>query len=155
METPRNASSTSVVATSLVVWNTVIEATRLGDSTQPLVASVHRRHPGYPNTEEDKVRTLMEIEAQVASIRTVNTAPQVVSPSASDLPSLYTVMRKRIAQGNFWLRSEQQCSNASHSVNQFLPSRPRGAYFVVLSSAACKVGRKIRDHGFLVGIISV
>ena len=47
--------------------------------------------------------------------------------------------------------SHQQCSNASRSVNQFLPRRPRGACFVVLSSGACKVGRGIRQRGFLVG----
>ena len=56
--------------------------------------------------------------------------------------SVRTVMRKRVAQGNFRLRSEQQCSNALRSVNQFLPKRPRGAYIVVLSSATCKFGRK-------------
>ena len=39
---------------------------------------------------------------------------------------------------------------ASRSV-LFLPKRPRGAYFVVLSSAGCKVGRRIRQRGFLVG----
>ena len=31
------------------------------------------------------------------------------------------------------------------------PSRPRGASFVVLSSAVCKVGRRIRQRGFHVG----
>ena len=36
-------------------------------------------------------------------------------------------------------------------MNQFLPRRPRGAYFVVLSIAACKVGRRIRHRGFVVG----
>ena len=39
---------------------------------------------------------------------------------------------------------------ASRSV-LFLPKRPRGAYFVVLSSAGCKVGHRIRQLGFLVG----
>ena len=51
--------------------------------------------------------------------------------SASGLPSLCPEMRKRVAQGDFRLHSHQQCSNASRSVNQFLPRRPRGAYFVV------------------------
>ena len=60
-------------------------------------------------------------------------------------------MRKRVAQGNFPVYSDQQCSNAGRSVNQFLPRRLRGAHFVVLSSAACKVGRRIRHRGFLVG----
>ena len=40
--------------------------------------------------------------------RTASTAPQIVPPSASGLPSLCPEMR---------------------SVNQFLPRRPRGAYF--------------------------
>ena len=113
--------------------------------------TVHRRRPGYPNTEGDKGRRQMEVGPQRASTRASSTAPQIVPPSASDLPSLCAEMRKRIAQGNFRLHSEQQCSNASSSVNQFLPRRPRGACFVVLSSAACKVGRKIRHRGFLDG----
>ena len=53
-------------------------------------------------------------------------------------------MRKRVAQGDFRLHSHLQCSNASRS-------DPRGAYFVVLSSVACKVGRRIRQRGFFVG----
>ena len=36
-------------------------------------------------------------------------------------------------------------------MNLFLPRRPRGAHFVVLSNAACKVGRRIRQRGFHAG----
>ena len=57
-------------------------------------------------------------------------------------------MRKRVAQGDFGLHSDEQRSNATRSVNQFLPRRPRGAYFVVLSSVARKVGRRIRQRGW-------
>ena len=80
-----------------------------------------------------------------------DTSSEHGSPSVSGLPILCLEMRKRVAQRHFPLHSHQQCSNASHSVNQFLPRRPRGAYFMVLSSGACKVGRRIRQRGFLVG----
>ena len=102
--------------------------------------TVHRRRPGHPNTKEDEGPRPMEIGPQRAS-----------PPSASGLPSLCPEMRKRVAQGDFRLHSHQQCSNASRSVFQFLPRRPRGACFVVVSSGACKVGRRIRQRGFLVG----
>ena len=35
-------------------------------------------------------------------------------------------------------------------MNLFLPKLPRGAFFVALSGAGCKVGRRIRQRGFLV-----
>ena len=113
--------------------------------------TVHRRRPGHPNTKGEKGPRPMETVPHRASIRAVSTAPQIVPPSANFLPSLCPEMRKRVAQGDFRLLTRQQCSNASSSVNQFLPRGPRGAYFVVLSSGACKVGRRIRQRGFLVG----
>ena len=113
--------------------------------------TVHRRRTGHPDTKGNKGPRLMEIGPQRASLRAASTAPQIRSPSASGLPSPCPEMRKRVAQGDFQLHSHQQCSNASRSVNQFLPRRPRGAYFVFLSSGARKVGRRIRQRGFLVG----
>ena len=90
--------------------------------------TVHRRRPGHPNTKGSKGPKPMEIGPERASVRAASTAPQIVSPSASGLPSLCPEMRKRVAQGDFWFHSHQQCSNASLSVNQFLPRRPRGAH---------------------------
>ena len=76
-----------------------------------------------------------------------DTAP----PAASTLPSLRPEMRKRVAQGDFRPLSNCWRTVASLSVSLFLPKRPRGAYFVVLSNAGCKVGRRIRQRGFLLG----
>ena len=112
--------------------------------------TVHRRRPGHPNTEGGEGPRPMETGRQRASVRTTSTAPQIVPPSSSGLPSLCPEVRKRVAQGDVRLHRHQQCSNTSRSVNQFLPRRERVAYFVVLSSAACKVGRRIRHRGFLV-----
>ena len=55
------------------------------------------------------------------------------------------------AQSDLQLRSNCEPPVASRSVTLFLPRRPRGAYFVVLSSAACRVGRRIRQRGLRVG----
>ena len=97
--------------------------------------SVHRRRLGYPNTEGDKVRRLMGVGPQRASIRSASTAPHIVPPSASDLPSLCT--------GTFRLHSEQQCSHSFRSVNQCLPVRP----------PACKVEKIDTVVSLLVRII--
>ena len=70
--------------------------------------TVHRRRPGYPKTKGDKGPRPMEIGPQRASIRAASTAPQIVPPSASGLPSLCPEMRKRVAQGDFRLHSHQQ-----------------------------------------------
>ena len=101
--------------------------------------TVHRRRPGHPNTKRNEGQRPMEIGPQRASILAESTAPQIVPPSASGLPSLCLKCEKRVAQSDFRLHTHQLCSNASRSVNQVLPRRPRGAYFVVLSSGACKV----------------
>ena len=47
------------------------------------------------------------------------------------------------------------CILCFSSVNLFLPNRPRGAYFVVLSSAASRIGRRIRQRGFRVGLYNL
>ena len=59
-------------------------------------------------------------------------------------------MRKRVAQSD--LRPLHLRGYSCFSFGEpVLPEHPRGAYFVVLSNACCKVGRRIRQRGFLVG----
>ena len=86
----------------------------------------------------------MEVRSQPASTRNTGTAPQ---------PSLRPEVRKRVAQSDLRLHSDCGPPVASRSVNLFLPKRPRGACVVVLSNAGCKVGRRIRQRGFLVGLV--
>ena len=96
------------------------------------------------------------VRSQRASIRKTGEALQIFPPATSSLPSLRPEMRKRVTQGDLRRHSDHQPSGASRSVNLFLPRRPRGAYFVVLSSVACKVGQRIRQRGsLLVGIIPI
>ena len=54
-------------------------------------------------------------------------------------------MRKRVAQSDLRLHSDCKLPVVSRSVNLSTPKRPRGAHFVVLSNAACKVGHRIRQ----------
>ena len=61
METPRNASSASVITTFLVVWSRVIEATRLGDIIQQLVRYM-ARHSGPSIDAALATRTRKEIK---------------------------------------------------------------------------------------------
>ena len=84
-------------------------------------------------------------------MRETEEAPQILPPAASSSPGLRFEVRKRATQSDFQRHPDRNSSNASRSVNLFLPRRPLGAYFVVLSSAACKVGRRIRQRGFLAG----
>ena len=93
----------------------------------------------------------MNVRSQRASIRTTGTAPQILPPAASSLPSSRFEVRTRVAQNDLWLHSDSGLLIASRSVNLLLPKCPRGAYFVVLSDAGCKVGRRSRQRGFLDG----
>ena len=111
----------------------------------------HRRCPWYPHTKGDTGSRPVEVPSQRASLRKTEEAPQILSPAVSCSPSLRPEVRKRVTQGDFRRHSDHKPSNASRSVNLFLPRRPRGAHCVVLSSVACKVGRRIRQRGFLVG----
>ena len=118
----------------LVVWSRVIEATRLGDIIQPLVPYM-ARHSGPSIDAALATRTRMEIKdrGRWKSDRSV---------LLHRLPAAYQAYALKcencVAQGDFGLHSHQQCSNASRSVFQFLPRRPRGACFVVVSSGAYK-----------------
>ena len=68
----------------------------------------------------------MEVRSQRASIRATGAAPQILPAAARSSPSSRPEVRKRVAQNDLQLH-------------------------VVLSNAACKVGRRIRQRGFLVG----
>ena len=142
----------------LIMWNKMIDVTRLGNFIPPLVPymarpqrTVHRRCPWYPHEKGDAGTRPAEVRSQRVSIRKTGEAPQILPPAASSLPSLRPEVRKRVTQGDFRRQPDHKPSNASRSVNLFLPRRPRGAYFVVLSSVACKVGRRFRQRGFLAG----
>ena len=111
----------------------------------------HRRCPWYPHAKGGKGSRPVEVRSQRASIRTACTAPQILPAAASSFTSLRPEVRKRVAQSDLWLHSDCGPPVASRSLNLFLPKRPRGAYFMVLSNAGCKVGRRIRQRGFLVG----
>ena len=133
------------------------------DGDVSLQAPYMARHSGPSFDAALASRTRKEIRGRwksdrsVASIRAGSTAPQIVPPSGSGLPSLCPEMRKRVAQGDFRLHSRQPCPHASRSVNQFLPRRPRGANFVVLSSGAfSKLDEEFGSVvSLLVGIISI
>ena len=109
----------------------------------------HRRCLWYPHAKGNTGTRPVEIRSQRVSMRKTGEAPH---KSFHRLPAAYhayalrceNVLHKVIIDAT-------QPSNASRSVNLFLPRRPRSAYFVVLSSVACKVGRRIRQRGFLVG----
>ena len=139
METPRNVHSTSTITTSLVV---------LGNFIQPLVPYM-ARHNGTSIDAAFGTRTRKEIKDR--------------GRWKSDRSVLRYEQRARLHNSFHWLPAAYQahalrCDNVLHkvtssrrSVNLFLPMRPRGAYFVVLSNVGCKVGRGIRQCGFLVG----
>ena len=93
----------------------------------------------------------MEVRSQRGSKPTTHTVPRTLPTAASTLPSPRPEKRKRVAQSDFRLHSNCGPTVASRSVNLFLPKRPCGACLVVLSSTGCKVGRRIRQSGFLVG----
>ena len=89
----------------------------------------------------------MEVGPQRASIRAASTAPQIVPPSASGLPSLCSEMRKRVAQGDFRLHYKSAVFKCI-PVGETVPAQTTAWCCPVL---ACKVGRRIRHSGFLVG----
>ena len=109
--------------------------------------TVHRRRLGHPNAKGDKVRRPMAFGPQRASMRAASTAPQNRSTVCQAYALKCENVLHKVISGSTPINSVQM---PSRSVNLFLPRRPRGAYFVVLSSAACKVGRRIRQGGFFV-----
>ena len=128
----------------------MIEVTKRKNSIQPSVPYM-ARHSG-PSTDAalgTRTRKGKKDEGRWKSDRSVLRVPQIVPLAASSLPSLRPEVRKRVAQSDRWLHSDCGLPVASLSVNLFLPKRPRGAYFVVLSNARCKFGRTIRQRGFL------
>ena len=118
----------------------------------PAQRAFHRRCSRYSHTEIKKDRgRWVEIRSQCVLIRTAGTAPQVLPPLAGIVSSLRPVVRERAPRCDLWLHPDREPTVRPGSVTSFLPRRPRGAHFAVLSSAACKVGRRIRQRGFLVG----
>ena len=139
-ETPRNVYSTSTITTSCLV---PYMARHSGPSID--AALVTR------NTERNKRSRAVEIRSQCVSIRTPGTTPHVFPPLAGIVSSLRPEMPERGPRSDLRLQSDRERTVRPGSVTSFLPRRPRGAYIVVLSSVACKVGRRIRHRGFLVG----
>ena len=117
----------------------------------PTQRAFQRRCCRCSHTKGNKRSRLVEIRSHRATIRTTSAAPQILTPSAGILLSLRLEVRKRTPKSIFWVHSDCEPFVQPRSMSLLLPRRPRGAYFVVLSNGACKVGCRNRQRGFLVG----
>ena len=134
----------------------MIEAATLGNFIQPLVPYMaHHSEPSIDVALGTRTRKEVKDRGRWKSDRSrYEQRAQLhksLHPPAGIVSRPTPEVRERAPRGDLLLHSDREPTVRFGSVTSFLPRRPRGAYFVVLSIAACKVGRRIRQRGFLVG----